>query len=518
MALETGSYINDLVITNPQPSDPKSAGDDHLRLLKATIKETLNGFTGAILLTAADTGTAAAHVLTPATALVSYTPMLCLLYLPAVTNTGAITVNVSGLGAKSIKTLAGADPTAGDIVAGAPVLLMYNGTNFINLAGSEFLSKTGNQTLTGALTVTSDLAVGGNETIAGTLAVNGVSATLPQATTIGTTTAAELGYMHGVTSAVQGQINAKGAITGQAWTGSHDFTGATPTGPTAAPGTNTTQFATTAYAVALAFASTLPAQAGNGGKFVTTDGANASWSYLALSPNVTGTLSVANGGTGASTFTDGGVLIGNSTGVVQATSAGTAGQVLVSGGAGVDPAFGSIVIGSMILLSTVTASNSAAVDIESTFSGTYDAYILLISGVTVSVDDVVINLQYKLSGAYVTTPTYLHRGQYSVTSNSAYTNYNAGSPGPVSAIRLGPCGNGASSSFDASIKIYNPTSTTTKKMCHFEGASGQANTDAVHFMGMGTNQGTGALTGLRILPASGNIVAGKFRLYGIANT
>ena len=50
-------------------------------------------------------------------------------------------------------------------------------------------------------------------------------------------------------------------------------------------------------------------------------------------------ISVANGGTGATSFTDAGVLVGNGTGAVQATSAGTSGQVLTSNGAGVDPTF-----------------------------------------------------------------------------------------------------------------------------------------------------------------------------------
>lgn len=50
-------------------------------------------------------------------------------------------------------------------------------------------------------------------------------------------------------------------------------------------------------------------------------------------------VSVANGGTGATTLGDAGVLIGNGTGAVQVTSAGTAGQVLTSNGAGVDPTF-----------------------------------------------------------------------------------------------------------------------------------------------------------------------------------
>jgi hypothetical protein len=50
-------------------------------------------------------------------------------------------------------------------------------------------------------------------------------------------------------------------------------------------------------------------------------------------------VGVEHGGTGVSSFTDAGVLIGNGTGAVQATSAGTAGQVLTSNGAGVDPTF-----------------------------------------------------------------------------------------------------------------------------------------------------------------------------------
>ena len=38
MGLETGTYINSLVSTNPLGSDERSKGDDHIRLVKATIK------------------------------------------------------------------------------------------------------------------------------------------------------------------------------------------------------------------------------------------------------------------------------------------------------------------------------------------------------------------------------------------------------------------------------------------------------------------------------------------------
>ncbi len=48
MALETGTYINSLVATNPTGSDAKSAGDDHLRLIKSTLKSTFPSVTGAV--------------------------------------------------------------------------------------------------------------------------------------------------------------------------------------------------------------------------------------------------------------------------------------------------------------------------------------------------------------------------------------------------------------------------------------------------------------------------------------
>ena len=48
MALETGTYISDLVATNPPSNDPKSQGDDHLRLIKSTVKNTFPNVSNAV--------------------------------------------------------------------------------------------------------------------------------------------------------------------------------------------------------------------------------------------------------------------------------------------------------------------------------------------------------------------------------------------------------------------------------------------------------------------------------------
>ena len=48
MALETGTYIDSLVAANPAATDALSQADDHLRLIKATLKATFPSVTGAI--------------------------------------------------------------------------------------------------------------------------------------------------------------------------------------------------------------------------------------------------------------------------------------------------------------------------------------------------------------------------------------------------------------------------------------------------------------------------------------
>jgi len=51
-------------------------------------------------------------------------------------------------------------------------------------------------------------------------------------------------------------------------------------------------------------------------------------------------LTVAQGGTGASTLTDHGVVLGSGSGAVSVTDAGSSGEVLISGGSGADPDWG----------------------------------------------------------------------------------------------------------------------------------------------------------------------------------
>ena len=76
-------------------------------------------------------GTADAITLTPSPAIASYVTGYRFLFLATGTNTGAATVAVSGLTAKSLKTLSGAALTAGNITSGRIYSITYDGTNFV---------------------------------------------------------------------------------------------------------------------------------------------------------------------------------------------------------------------------------------------------------------------------------------------------------------------------------------------------------------------------------------------------
>ena len=95
----------------------------------------------------------------------------------------------------------------------------------------------------------------------------------------------------------------------------------TPTAPTAAPGTNTTQIATTAFVTNVA---------GSLGTMSTQNANNVN----ITGGSITGItdLAVADGGTGSSTLTANAVLLGNGTSALQTVAPGTSGNVLTSNG------------------------------------------------------------------------------------------------------------------------------------------------------------------------------------------
>ena len=73
--------------------------------------------------------------------------------------------------------------------------------------------------------------------------------------------------------------------------------------------------------------------------YLTLSGQEITRGAIVLTTDVSGTLPVANGGTGAGTFAANGILYGNGTSAIAATAVGTDGQILTSNGSGVAPTF-----------------------------------------------------------------------------------------------------------------------------------------------------------------------------------
>lgn len=130
MGLETVTNIADLVATNPPDIDPKSQGAAHLRNIKIALLNDFAGFAGAVAVAGVDAGVVNAYTLTPANALVAYAAKMSAIFIPNANNTGAATLNISGLGAKTIKRVDGADLAQNDLLAGVPYAVIYDGTLF----------------------------------------------------------------------------------------------------------------------------------------------------------------------------------------------------------------------------------------------------------------------------------------------------------------------------------------------------------------------------------------------------
>jgi hypothetical protein len=193
---------------------------------------------------------------------------------------------------------------------------------------------------------------------------------------------------------------------------------------------------------------------------------------------------------------------------------GTSGQVLTSGGSGAAPTWASPSGGSLIFLSSVTASSSATVDLETTFNSTYDQYLITVSALLPATNNVSFQAQFKQGGSYRTAGYRFHTSYLRNTD----TAYNAVVGTGASEIRLAP---NMSSSFVSNYQfiVANPTVADMPRIYGDGTSFFTTNGVIARNLTMGYQADTsGAIQGVRFKMDSGNIASGVFRLYGIKNS
>jgi len=158
VGLEVATYLSELVSTNPLSSDLASTSDDHHRLIKSTLKATFPG-AGSALLGVVSSVAGTDTITATMTGLGSYTTGLLVIIKPANNNTGAATLNIGALGAKSIVKGDGTALEAGDLQASVEHVLLYDGTSFVLINPLSFNLING--TLSGTLSVTGALTLNG---------------------------------------------------------------------------------------------------------------------------------------------------------------------------------------------------------------------------------------------------------------------------------------------------------------------------------------------------------------------
>jgi hypothetical protein len=169
----------------------------------------------------------------------------------------------------------------------------------------------------------------------------------------------------------------------------------------------------------------------------------------------------------------------------------------------------------MILLSTVTATNVATADLETTFNSTYDNYVIMATGVIGELNARTKYMLLKVGGTYQ-TGGYTSASQSIATNSGSTTNTTSTSEIAMYESHYAESYPTQEANFIAYIR--NPSNTTKLKPVNFMGAGFAGASNGVTIQGGGCyTASTGAITGVRFQCSAGNIT-GTFRLYGIKNS
>jgi len=225
-------------------------------------------------------------------------------------------------------------------------------------------------------------------------------------------------------------------------------------------------------------------------------------STINLTTKVTGTLPVANGGTGL-------------------TALGSANQVLAVNSGGTALAYTAVSSDFVLLSTTDQTSAVASISVDGYFSSTYKNYMFVISNIVAASGSANLRIRFNQGGTVVSTGNYF----WEAAGNGAYTGgvYTFDGASNFSETYIKTYFQTYAQSTTASqagtlkFTLFDATSTTV-----FKNVSGEfsywASSNPAHFGGTfsgGFIGNTTALTGVTFLMSTGNITSANIKLYGL---
>ena len=176
--------------------------------------------------------------------------------------------------------------------------------------------------------------------------------------------------------------------------------------------------------------------------------------------------------------------------------------------------------GTLILLSTQTASASATIDFTTGLDSTYDEYIFKFINIHPATDDVSFNFNMSTdAGANynVTKTTTAFRARHNEAGTATALEYQTGLDLAQSTAFqfLGDLGNDNDQNLVGTLQLYNPSNTTFVK--HFIAtinSCDQGDSSRNYFIA-GYGNTTSAVNAIQFKMNSGNIDDGVIKLYGV---
>jgi hypothetical protein len=176
--------------------------------------------------------------------------------------------------------------------------------------------------------------------------------------------------------------------------------------------------------------------------------------------------------------------------------------------------------GSLILLSTQTASASATISFTSGIDSTYDSYVFKFIDIHPATDNADFEFNMTIDGTNwnVTKTTTTFYSYHMEDDSGAGLTYEAAydlAQGTGFQYLAADIGNGNDESASGSMVLYNPSSTTfVKHFLHSGNRYVGSNISANDFVA-GYGNTTSAVTGIQFKMSTGNIDSGVIKLYGI---